>query len=224
MPAEWFCNTCLSSRDPTWATNRTGAFGLLTVRLEARNSSAFRLPVELREYFDGVQTGADGEYEEVVVVPKPTRKRKAEEEQVPDFFRLRDNDGKAVLCHDCNQAAADDRVIVPCSVCGLFWHIDCVDPPLAAPPVVRTWRCPAHVDDLLEKVPGSLGPAHKFRKIKGVPDIEPAFRRGNINNGYIDVIDDLDDSEDESGLKEFTSFGQKYRLPAKGIQLDFISK
>lgn len=221
MPAEWFCNTCLSSRDPTWVTHRSGPFGALLVRLDARNSSAFRLPQEVREYFVDVQTGADGEYEEVAVVPKTTKKRKAEEEQIPDFYRQRDNEGNPVLCHNCNQAAKDDRVIIQCSACGLFWHLDCVDPPLAVPPVLRTWKCPAHVEELLEKVPGYLAPAHKFRKVKGAPSIEPAFSRGNVNNGFIEVVEE---SEDESGLKEYSSYGRIYRLSAKGIKLDFLSR
>jgi hypothetical protein len=150
------------------------------------------------------------------------RKKKSEEDQIPDFFKLRDNDGNTVICHDCQKATSDNRAIVPCSLCGLWWHIDCLDPPLANPPVLRTWRCPAHVDDLLVKIPGALGPAHKFRKIKGASVIKPVFTRGNINNGYIDVIPD--DSDDESGWKDVDTFGRTYRLPAKGIKLDFFSR
>lgn len=222
MPAEWFCNTCLSARDPTWGTNTSGAFGGLLAKLEAKNSSAFRLPQEIREYFEGVQTGADGEYEEAIVVPKPTRKRKAEEEAVPDFHRVRDREDQPVLCHHCQQATAEDRVIIPCSVCGVFWHLDCLDPPLSRAPPLRTWKCPLHVDELVNKVPGYLGPAHKYRKIKDEKVVDPIFPRGNLNNGYIEVIDDL--SEDESGLRHSESFGRIFRLRASAIEKDFFYK
>jgi hypothetical protein len=74
----------------------------------------------------------------------------------------------------------------------------------------------------LAKIPGARGPAHKFRKIKGAPDITPPFSRGNINNGYIDIIDD--ESEDESGWKDVTTFGRYKRVPAKGVLRDFSSQ
>jgi hypothetical protein len=147
------------------------------------------------------------------------RKKKVEEE-APDFFRLRDNEGNPVICHLCNKPTAENRAIVPCSVCGLWWHIDCLDPPLAQPPVLRTWRCPAHVDDLLVKIPGVRGPAHRFRKIKGAADITPTYSRGNVNNGWIEIIDD--ESEDESGYKDRNTFGRVQRLRATGIEKDFI--
>ena len=139
-----------------------------------------------------------------------------------DFFKMRDNDGTVVICHDCQRATSDNRPIIPCSLCGLWWHIDCLDPPMAQPPVLRTWRCPAHVDDLLDKIPGSLGPAHKFRKIKGASLIQPSFTRGNVNNGYIEVSPD--EGEDESGWKEPSSYGKIYKLSEAGIKLDFINR
>lgn len=73
MPAEWFCNVCRSTRDPASFPAHSGAFGTLLETLDAKNSSAFRLPGSVREYFDGARTGVDGEYEEIVPVPKVTR-------------------------------------------------------------------------------------------------------------------------------------------------------
>lgn len=143
-------------------------------------------------------------------------------DEAPDFFKVRDADGTPVLCHVCQGPAADNRAIIPCSICGLYWHLDCLDPPLAIPPVVRTWRCPAHADELLGGLPESLTPAHRFRKIKDAPVIEQAYSRGMKNNGFIEVDDD--ESDEDSGWKDFTSFGRVYKLPAKGIMLDFISQ
>jgi hypothetical protein len=71
MPVEWFCNVCRTSRDPAHLPTHDGSFALLLEKLDARNSSAFRLPGPVRDRFDGVRTGADGEYEEIVNVPKP---------------------------------------------------------------------------------------------------------------------------------------------------------
>lgn len=88
--------------------------------------------------------------------------------------------------------------------------------------MLRTWRCPAHIDDILAKLPAYLGPAHKFRKIKGAQTLEPVFSRGNINNGFIDVAPD--ESEDNSGWKDVAAFGRTYKLPEKGIMLDFLTR
>lgn len=113
--------------------------------------------------------------------------------------------------------SASNRPIIPCSMCGLYWHLDCLDPPLANPPInIRQWKCPCHVDDLLFKVPGLLAPAHKFRKIKGASAIQPGFGREYINNGYIEV------DEDESGWKDARSYGRTVRLPAQAIMADFM--
>lgn len=73
MPAEWFCNVCLSTRSPANVPPPSGAFRALQGKLDGRNSSAFRLPGEVREFFEDVRTGVDGEFEAVVVIPKPTR-------------------------------------------------------------------------------------------------------------------------------------------------------
>ncbi|CAK7204927.1 hypothetical protein SEUCBS139899_007689 [Sporothrix eucalyptigena] len=67
LPDEWFCNVCIGRRSPHTLTQYKGIFGALLSIMEKRNSSAFRLPAETREYFEGVKTGADGEYEDVVV-------------------------------------------------------------------------------------------------------------------------------------------------------------
>lgn len=83
--------------------------------------------------------------------------------------------------------------------------------------------CPAHVDDLLAELPDSLAPAHKFRKIKGASVIKPAFRRGTVNNGFVEIDDDSE-TDAASGWKDVGSFGRLYRLPTTGVKLDFISK
>ena len=41
-------------------------FGQLLAILHRKNPSAFHLPKDIREYFEGVRTGAEGEYEEGV--------------------------------------------------------------------------------------------------------------------------------------------------------------
>lgn len=116
-------------------------------------------------------------------------------------------------------------MIIPCGFCGLSWHLDCLDPPLAKePPLAKKWRCPAHVDDLLAVVPGNLGPAHRFRKIKNASVITPAFSRGTKNNGFIEIENAPSDDEDDQDFFQLAQYGCVYKLPEEGIKLDFISQ
>jgi hypothetical protein len=139
---------------------------------------------------------------------------------------MRDSKGKGVFCHNCGgMASAPNRAIIPCTFCGLSWHMDCISPPMAKEPAPgRVFRCPAHVDDLLATIPLALGPTHRFRKIKGQPIIKPAISRGIKNNGHIEVELEPSDDEKDLGLYEKTEYGKVYRLPELGIKLDFVSQ
>ncbi|KAI9742626.1 MAG: hypothetical protein M1818_003767 [Claussenomyces sp. TS43310] len=224
LPDTWFCNRCNLSRNPP-IKESFGSFGELLLDLETRNPSAFHLPKHVREYFEGVRTGGEGEYEEGVVAPK-TRHHRSGYDEAADNLRLKDGKGNFILCHQCHQGSITKGPIIPCGYCSLSWHLDCLDPPLANPPPPgRMWRCPCHADDLLLKVPGALGPAHRFRRIKGASVIKPAISRGLRNNGHIEIeFAPSDSDDDDEGFFEQKEFGHVYKLPEEGIKLDFISK
>lgn len=147
-------------------------------------------------------------------------------EEPADYFKTKDNKGKTILCYKCGGAAsAPGRAIIPCTFCGLNWHLDCLEVPMAKEPVnAKTWRCPIHLDDMLAIVPSALAPAHRFRKIKGAPVIKPALSRGNKNYGHIEIENDPTDDEEEVGFYEHREYGRVYKLSEKDIKLDFISK
>ncbi|KAI0128875.1 hypothetical protein BJ170DRAFT_682661 [Xylariales sp. AK1849] len=217
VPDDWFCNDCMHKYFPAQFTGHRGTFGSLLDALDKKNPRAYRLPHDIREYFEGVRTGADGEYEETAnTKPKPNKKGY---EEPFDFYRLKNAEGNAVLCFQCHTGATENRAIIPCSVCGLHWHLECLDPPLTQPPAPRSWRCPCHVEDAFM---AHLAPAHKYRKIKHAPLIEQAYSRGMANNGWIEIEEDDDEPEDSSPRR--IDFGRVYRLPEKGIKLDFISR
>ncbi|RDA92368.1 hypothetical protein CP533_4409 [Ophiocordyceps camponoti-saundersi (nom. inval.)] len=218
LPDEWYCNECLIRRFPSRVPVHRGIFASALNNLEKCIPRAFSLPVKVQNRFEGVKAGADGDYEEVVLTKATTKKRPGYDE-LPDFFKQRD-DGRAVLCHACQKpATAGIRAIITCSACPFHWHLDCLDPPLAVPPVLKTWRCPAHLDDVLLEVP-SLAPAHRFRRIKGSQPLTPALARGLKNNGHIEI--DWSDEVDRSGWPDASSFGRTYKLASNGVVLDFI--
>ncbi|KAI2472067.1 hypothetical protein F4781DRAFT_48354 [Annulohypoxylon bovei var. microspora] len=220
MPDEWYCNECKHRYSPPFGGEYQGALRSLFTVLDRKNTRAFRLPEDVRELFEDVRTGPEGEYEEAVP-PKPKTSKKGVEEAF-DFFKVKNADGP-VLCFHCHKATSENRPMVPCSVCGLNWHLECLDPPLAVPPVPRTWRCPCHVEDMLAELPERLAPAHRHRRIKNVPVIEHSYNRGMANDGWIEI--DNDDSEDDAhAWRKHKGFGRIHRLSAKGIKQDFISR
>jgi hypothetical protein len=60
---EWFCYECRIKVPPATGA-KPGPFDALVANLERKNARSFRLTAEIRDYFEGVKTGPDGEYEE----------------------------------------------------------------------------------------------------------------------------------------------------------------
>ncbi|CAD6505430.1 BgTH12-00921 [Blumeria graminis f. sp. triticale] len=226
LPETWFCNECQVKRSGH-REEKSGLFRLLLRHLEEKNPGAFSLPLELRGYFESVKTGPDGEYEEIAVSKTRTTNR-AGWEEAPDYFKKRDNKGKPILCHACGlQAETPNRVIIPCSFCNLYWHLDCVELPLAKEPAPgRLWKCQAHIDDLLRLIPDALAPAHRFRKIKGLPAIQSGIPRGLKNHGHIEVENETTDSEtiSQPAFYEERPFGRTHKVTEESIKLEFLTK
>lgn len=144
--------------------------------------------------------------------------------------------------------------MLKCDYCpgAVYWHLDCLDPPLANPPHINlesshrdAWRCPRHVehdfrsglvaqndingtqDSVMGSTPTRLG--RKVRKPRHPQVIQPTFSRAIRNNGLIDIINDPDDDTDGEGnyvfgSEEKDSNSMVYRVPEKGLILDFIDK
>ncbi|KAI4202966.1 MAG: hypothetical protein LQ350_002183 [Teloschistes chrysophthalmus] len=195
-----------------------GVFPLLLHRLQRQTPTAYKLPLALRNYYEDVITGEDGEYEETNV---PSKARTRGGYDVPaDTLRLKDGKDNTILCYKCNQSAMGRREIVDCDFCNLHWHLDCVDPPLASAPKrfgKGTWKCPNHIDSEVALPRSASGRKYKVRRPRDPRVVEPAIQRGIKNNGHIEVEDEISEEEDQPP-------GTIFRLSAKAIQLDFIAK
>lgn len=126
-----------------------------------------------------------------------------------------------MLCHGCQKAAAPDKLILPCSACPMWWHLDCLDIPAAHPPNPRRWVCPAHVDRFFDE---SAPLGRRFRKVRGAQAVRPLYWRGNRNNGVIEVENSEEEEGNASGWNDVRSYGRTVRLPARGIKLDFVEQ
>ncbi|KAI9778113.1 MAG: hypothetical protein M1835_005003 [Candelina submexicana] len=235
----WYCYVCHARRVPQLKHAR-GLFALLLNHLEKRNPVAYNLPLEVREYFEGVRTGEEGEYEESVTQRSRESKTRAGHEEKPDYLKLTDGKGKNVLCFKCGKSSLNHQQIIPCDFCTLQWHLECLDPPLANPPKRGNdpkkpipWMCPNHVDhellalDRSVRVQSStqpvngLGGTHRVRRPKNAKIVDTAFSRGIVNNGLIEISNEVDADQ---AFGDDERYGIVYRLPEKGVKLDFIDK
>lgn len=112
------------------------------------------------------------------------------------------------------------REMINCDFCSLYWHLDCVDPPLASAPKKSgkgTWKCPNHVDSEVTVPRSASGKVYKPRRPRNPRVIQPALARGTKNNGFIEIEDEISGEEDQPP-------GTIYRIPASAVKLDFITK
>ena len=234
---EWFCPRCNARRNKV-PVNSTGLLGPLVRRVDDAIPKAFSLPYDVRDYFEGVKTGEEGEYEEVGL-PRTqnnaVRMNRSGFIEEPNYKELRDSKNNLIVCYQCGLSSQGRRDIIPCDYCPAKWHLDCIDPPLAVPPRRRvgdkpnaSWRCPLHVDHDLSSIgraelaaPGDMGRAPRLRRPKHAMPYDVKLPRGFKNNGVIEV--ELMKDEEEQ-INEVEMNGKVYRLPEKGIRLDFIDR
>ena len=65
LDEQWFCQKCTKAHHGIVSSSR--AFKRLDDENDARNPAAFVLPFGIRDYFEGVRSGEEAEYEEVNV-------------------------------------------------------------------------------------------------------------------------------------------------------------
>ncbi|KAK5124500.1 hypothetical protein LTR85_001717 [Meristemomyces frigidus] len=231
----WFCYICVAKR-PISAEHpekvQRGLFAPLFSSLKKRNPSTFVLPEWLRDYDQHVYTSKSGDFTESA---HPKTRNKPGYDEVPDYYRLHDAKGNVILCYSCHKSSQGQRAIIRCDFCGDYWHLDCLDPPLANPPArtlegkkIYDWMCPLHIDHELRNIDISMLPPRRtvhVRRPKNPKFVDTALNRGLRNNGIVDVVDDDSDDSDSEFYDEETAIeGVVYRMPASGIKLDFIDK
>ncbi|GAB7352618.1 hypothetical protein MBLNU459_g2994t2 [Dothideomycetes sp. NU459] len=211
-----------------------GLFSALLSNVEKRNPTTFSLPQKVREYFDGISTGKDGRFLDMV---NSKTRSKVGYDELPDNFKTKDSKGQLILCHYCHLSSMGRREIITCDQCGVHWHLDCLDPPMANPPYrdqwgkkVRDWLCPLHVEHELREMEVPRLAARQvqrdrrifMRRPRNARVVETVLNRGFVNDGVIEVAND--DSDSDSDFYDFEASGIVYRLPEKGIKLDFIDR
>ena len=229
----WYCSRCVA-RQNRGPAEVNGFLGRLITRSDDINPMQFSLPAQLEEYFDGIRSGEGGEYEDVGLPrthASDVKMNRAGFIEEPDYKRLKDVKGNVIFCYRCRLTSNGKRDIIPCDFCPYRWHLDCLDPPLAVPPRRRngdkpnaTWRCPLHVENDLRNLgdgeESGLGRQPRHRIPKNPIPVDVSISRGFRNNGIIDV----ELMKDDERIDDVEMLGTIYRLPERGIRLDFLER
>ncbi|KAJ5900692.1 uncharacterized protein N7473_004762 [Penicillium subrubescens] len=218
---EWYCPSC-GVRNPltTWIAHGR----------HKKRKTEYTPPTDIKDYFIGVTEGLQLDsaepknlrnrrfYKTVPHIPrltKPPRTKTAtpayEDES---FLRMFDTDIKrAILCNICGRCTDNVRPIIRCDYCPSYFHLDCLDPPLAIPPNPRAgWMCPKHVrpEDLVitKMVDGRL------------QERRPRRPKHTVTSVDFDIIpyDDVNESTFDDDFRE-----KRQLREAGDVILDFIS-
>ncbi|ANZ74148.1 BA75_00172T0 [Komagataella pastoris] len=226
----WFCTECKAQRHPP-PKHRGGFFAALLDQAVVRNPRSFLLPKKIREAFVDVSTTRLGSYSDGSSKVDQSSKTGDKGNNAP-LQASQDNK----FCYHCKESDLR-KPIIACEYCPLVWHLDCLDPPLAAPKLLGVrWKCPNHTDDLYKH----------HRRLKNQPQIEVAMVRGFKNNGDVEIINDRNENDPDfvqlptppyfdnisttEGIASFQKPAFKlvqidnitYKIPENGVILDFI--
>ncbi|KAK7515879.1 uncharacterized protein IWZ02DRAFT_44163 [Phyllosticta citriasiana] len=228
----WLCHIC-AAKTKQAPREAFSLFMPLLNNMQRRNPTVFALPKKVQDYFEGVRANSEGAYEEIQAT-RPINKGRGGWDELPDNTKLKDAKGNAVLCSHCGKSSLNKQQIIQCDVCNANWHLECLDPPMANPPPIpfnaktrNAWVCPRHIEHDLRFIQIDVS-GHKrdirVRKPKNPKVTDVNLRRGFKNNGLVEVFDETESESDFSEYDDPEEEGVVYRLPSKGIKLDFIAK
>ncbi|WVQ72120.1 hypothetical protein IAR50_001665 [Cryptococcus sp. DSM 104548] len=239
LPEEerWLCKHCRAENakeeDPSPRKQKDlpaipSVFRALSDKIEEENPEQFRLPTDIRKFFAGVSTGAEGEYVDAKSGRAKIDRKGFLEDRDP--FRLRDGRQKKVECFRCGGSSlpkhsvltdpeATWRQIISCDYCPSSWHLDCLSPPPSIMPSAgRKWMCPNHPDHVMPK----------RRTLNEGLSVIDVTKPGQHNNGNIEIIVPETTAIGKDGKQfEFEDMminRKKFRVPEKVVKLDFWNK
>ncbi|GAA5847510.1 hypothetical protein JCM3766R1_005335 [Sporobolomyces carnicolor] len=234
VPEEsWFCKACRAKAHPPPRAT-PGFFADLIYNVEKENPKAFQLSTELKQFYKNVAVGLNGEFIDSNEHRPPSKiTGRAVGQEDRDGYRLKDKNGRPIICYNCSQAANPHvhRRIISCDFCDQHWHLDCLNPPMTGmPPPTRKWMCPVHSEHVLPK---KRVPRHGAATVVTVDERQV----GVANNGDVVVLarNSAGGGAGAAGheqpqrahveeYEEMTVNRIRYQVPEQNIILDFWAK
>lgn len=192
LPDYWICNGCRknklmsSNHQKSTHPKNVGIFAKMLDDLEYINPSSFMLPRDISDAFEGVAVDKFGDYIDDNFKPVKTYRQICKEKEDP-LHEIYDQEGNVKICYKCGGSGLNHQELIKCDYCPLYWHLDCLDPPMASVKQLGTkWKCPNHADNVI---------APKL-KLRHQPSVEIAATRGvKISPDSNVEIDNIEDAE-----------------------------
>ncbi|KAJ1966876.1 hypothetical protein IWQ62_002195 [Dispira parvispora] len=191
---KWYCAKCQATRQserPTRTPKKRKAHGMFDSLISNMNQmcpKVFSLPRAIFEDFEGVSANAEGEYTcSTGKKASSTSRSNTTTSNGTQMSPIAGDKNQMPIhqCHHCHRG--DHRLpLLACDYCPLWWHLECLDPPLTIPPSShRKWMCPNHADHVTPSF-------RRWKKTKQINLTDPRLVR---NAGQI-VVDNDDDGEE----------------------------
>ncbi|BGP13943.1 hypothetical protein JCM10213_005527 [Rhodosporidiobolus nylandii] len=208
----WYCKACRAAAHPPPKPPRS-YFSDLIYKAETENPKQFSLTNELKGFFKHVASGTSGEFIDSMEHRPPSKiTGRAIGQEDRDGYRLKDKNGKSIICYNCDGAAEPQkqRRIISCDFCDQHWHLDCLDPPMTGmPPPTRKWMCPLHSEQIIPK-----------KRVPKTVQTIPVDHRDQPNNGDIVIVPSKEKGVTED-VEEMVVNRVRYQVPEQHIILDF---
>ncbi|OAD04080.1 hypothetical protein MUCCIDRAFT_163595 [Mucor lusitanicus CBS 277.49] len=219
----WYCNECEHKRvglkkakSKRSKSKYTGMFRELVDDMEKRNPLEYRLPNDIINFFEHVAADKEGDYIDTSMT-KRVRYKHGQPEQ-PDYYALKDKNGDFIVCYQCRKTALR-KPMVHCDFCPLYWHLDCLNPPMASPPnPAKKWRCPNHIEHIIKPprkqkkpivVDSQLPSSAYHNYISNVIDDSPPVKRTTKAKQKDAMEVDHDESVSEKFVIDFAKYTKK---------------
>ncbi|KAL9545150.1 hypothetical protein MBANPS3_007283 [Mucor bainieri] len=195
----------------------TGMFRELVEDMDKRNPLEYRLPNDIINFFENVAADKEGDYIDTSMT-KRVRMKHGQPEQ-PDYHALKDKNGEFIVCYQCRKTALR-KPMIHCDFCPLYWHLDCLNPPMASPPnPAKKWRCPNHIEHIIKPprrqknptvIDSQLPSSAYHNYISNVIDDSPKVKRTTTKAKQKDAMDvDHDESVSERFVMDFAEYTKK---------------
>ncbi|ORE11634.1 hypothetical protein BCV72DRAFT_332190 [Rhizopus microsporus var. microsporus] len=151
LTGKWFCNECEYKQGKPIPKGPKGLFKQLVEDISIQNPKSYKLPDEIIDFFQGVTLDDSGNYIDTTQI-KPSRYKNGNSinPDILDYSTMKDKNGKFIRCYHCRKIAFK-KLMIACDYCSLYWHLDCLTPPMAGPPnSSRRWRCPNHIENVIK--------------------------------------------------------------------------
>lgn len=191
-------------------------FRELVEAMEKRNPLEYRLPNDIINFFEHVAADKEGDYIDTSMV-KRVRYKHGQAEQ-PDYYALKDKNGEFIVCYQCRKTALR-KPMVHCDFCPLYWHLDCLSPPMSSPPnPAKKWRCPNHIEHIIKPprrqknptvIDSHLPSSAYHNYIANVIDDSPPVKRTTKAKKKEVTEMDHDESVSEKFVMDFAKYTKK---------------